>query len=211
MADIPYLTKTTAIKEFLEKIQETGVPAKIDREYLPSIGFTSSSDRPLITLFKFLGFLDKSGAPTDLYHKYREKQQARKVLGKALMTAYSGLFATYPNAHKRDNDALADYFRTKTGLGGRAVSALVNTFKALAENAEFEGVDEIALDLEEEAKIDVAKTTKRRVDASLMSGGPSIAINIQLQLPVTENETVYDKLFISLRKNLLTPAEKEEK
>src|SRR5438309_2305870 len=113
MTGIPYLTKTTAIKEFLEKVQETGVPTKIDREYLPSIGFTSSSDRPLITLFKFLGFLDKSGAPTDLYRKYRDKKNAKRVLGRALATAYSGLFATYPDAHKRDNDALADYFRTK--------------------------------------------------------------------------------------------------
>lgn len=36
---------------------------------------------------------------------------------------------------------------------------------------------------------------------------PSIAINIQLQLPETENAAVYDNLFRSLRKHLLTASE----
>lgn len=36
---------------------------------------------------------------------------------------------------------------------------------------------------------------------------PQIAINIQLQLPETENGEVYEKLFKALRENLLTPKE----
>lgn len=36
---------------------------------------------------------------------------------------------------------------------------------------------------------------------------PTIAINIQLQLPETENPIVYDNLFKSLRKNLLNPSD----
>jgi hypothetical protein len=34
---------------------------------------------------------------------------------------------------------------------------------------------------------------------------PTIAINLQLQLPETENAAVYENLFKSLRKHLLTP------
>ena len=36
---------------------------------------------------------------------------------------------------------------------------------------------------------------------------PTIAINIQLQLPETEKIEVYEKLFTALRKHLLTPDE----
>ena len=39
---------------------------------------------------------------------------------------------------------------------------------------------------------------------------PTIAINIQLQLPETDNPDVYDNLFRSLRKNLLTPSDDNE-
>src|SRR5439155_1978904 len=112
MAEFVYLIKPSAIKEFLEKIHETGVPAKVSQDYLVSIGFKSKNDRPLIALFKSLGFLDQSGAPTDLYRKYREKKQAPKVLAMAIMTTYSDLYATYPDAHRKDSEALADYFRT---------------------------------------------------------------------------------------------------
>ncbi len=132
MSEFVYLVKPSAIKEFLEKIHETGVPSKISQEYLVSIGFKSKNDRPLITLFKSLGFLDQSGAPTNLYREYRNRERGPKVLAKAIMSTYADLYATYPEAHKKDADALADYFRTKTGLGSRAVSALVNTFKAFA-------------------------------------------------------------------------------
>ena len=37
------------------------------------------------------------------------------------------------------------------------------------------------------------------------SGSPTIAINIELHLPATDNPDVYDQLFKSLRKNLLSP------
>jgi hypothetical protein len=46
------------------------------------------------------------------------------------------------------------------------------------------------------------------VGASLAFGTtPQIAINIQLQLPETENAEVYEKLFKALRENLLCPKE----
>lgn len=37
------------------------------------------------------------------------------------------------------------------------------------------------------------------------NGAPTIAINIELHLPATDNPEVYDQLFKSLRKNLLSP------
>ncbi|SRR6266566_3499851 len=207
MTDFPYLTKTSAIKDFLEKIHETGVPAKIDQTYLPTIGFTSSNDRPLIPLFKFLGFLDKTGKPTELYQKYRAKKDASKILAKAIKDAYSGLFTTYPDASKRDVEALSDYFRTTTGKGTAVVKAVVSTFKALCENADFSTHGEIV----EEEKVEEVVTKKKTGRTSISIGeSPTITINIQLQLPVTESDTFYDKLFASLRKNLLVPVEEEK-
>lgn len=162
MANIPYLTKTSAVKDFLKKIQETGEPSKVTIAYLKTIGFTSSNDQPLLPVFKFLGFLDSSGAPTDLYRKYRNKKEAPKVLGRAVSSAYSGLYATYPDAHKRDAEALANYFRESTGLGERAVSAIVNTFKTLSESADFEGLEELG-EVEEEIRLAPKKKVAREI------------------------------------------------
>jgi len=207
MEKVPYLTKTAVIKEFLNKIQETGTPTKVSQEYLESIGFTSSNDRPLVPLFKFLGFLDSSGVPTGIYKKYRNKKEAPRVLASAIRGAYLGLFSTYPDAYRKDDEALADYFRTSTGLGERSVSALVNTFKKLCENGDFAGVPGSAEEVGDEEGT-VPEVKKRKVVPGMLS--PEIVINIQLQLPPSDKEEVYDKLFASLRKNLILPCTEEK-
>ncbi len=207
MEKVPYITNTSSVKGFLQKIQETGEPSKVTQAHLESIGFASKNDRPLISLFKYIGFLDTSGVPTDRYRKYRSKKNGPRVLAVAIKSAYSGLFATYPDAYRRDVEALADYFRTQTGLGERTVGVVVSTFKELCENADFEGLEEgIEDQVTEDAK---SKGAEKRTPAS-RAVSPEIVINIQLQLPLSEKEEVYDKLFASLRKNLIQPCNEEK-
>ncbi len=203
MADIPYLSKTGTIANFLTHLQGAGVPAKVDRTYLDSVGFKSSSDRPIIVLLKFIGFLDSAGRPTEVWQDYRDKGKARKVLGKAVVTAYSDLFGTFPDAPRRDFEALMNYFRTKTGLADPTLRAVVGTFKALCELSTFEGLDEI----EDKEEAPERKKALRREFA--VAGVPSVSINIQLQLPATDNEEIYDKLFAALRKHLYTEPDRE--
>ncbi len=124
-----------------------------------------------------------------------------------IKSAYSGVFTTYTDAFRRDAEALADYFRTQTGLGDRGVTAAVGTFKALCESADFDGLEEGTEDeAEEEERVE--RIEKRKSLSGAVS--PQIVINIQLQLPVSEKEEVYDKLFASLRKNLILPCSEEK-
>jgi len=208
MSNIPYLTKASAIEEYLAKIPEIGVPEKVTQDYLPTIGLSSSSDRPLIPLFRFLGFLDASGKPTTLYGEYRDTDKAGAVLARALKESYVGLYATYPDAHTKDVEAVANYFRTTTKLGDRAVRAMVDTFKALCGKADFEALEEG----EGERGKRLVEGERKKVRRSDVESefGPSISINIQLTIPITDNEAIYDKLFSSLRRNLLTPSEEEK-
>ncbi len=205
MVDYPYMTKTSTIADFLDHLQSAGVPEKVDRTYLDSTGFTSSSDRPIVGVLEFIGFVESSGKPTPSWQQYKARAMARKVLGKAILTAYADLFKTYPDAPRKDLEALMDFFRSKSGLGDRAVSAMVNTFKELCARAEFEGLEEVVTGDETPAG---GKTTPKR--GTSFPGAPSVSINIQLQLPATENEEIYDKLFAALRKHLYIEPEREK-
>lgn len=210
MAEYPYLTKTSAIKTFLSKVQETGIPAAVSQKHLASIGLASSNDRPLIPLFRALGFINQSGVPTEVYRSYKNRAEAKKVLARAILKAYSGLYATYPDAHKLDNETLANYFRTRTGASERTVSAIVNTFKTLCESADFGEIETIEEEKEPEKREIVSKDERKTRALPPSFSTPAITINIQLQLPITENEAVYEKLFASLRKNLLEPTQEEK-
>jgi hypothetical protein len=60
-----YAVKTGSLKEYLQKLKskELSVPEKVNREYLKSVGYTSSNDFPIIRVLQSIGFMDKSDTP----------------------------------------------------------------------------------------------------------------------------------------------------
>lgn len=131
MVNYPYINKTGALKQFLQKIPETGVPDKVSQGHLYSLGFKSINDRPIIRILKFIKFLDDSGVPTDRYKKFRDKSKSSAILGSALQEAYSELFKIYPNANDKDTQTLQNFFSTQTGLAASSVKSVVDTFKTM--------------------------------------------------------------------------------
>jgi len=52
MDKFPYILVPNSIKQFLDKIQSTGIPNKVTYDYLGTIGFKSSNHRSLIQIMK---------------------------------------------------------------------------------------------------------------------------------------------------------------
>lgn len=58
----PTVQSSDKFKSFLRKLDEVGMPDKVDLPYLKSIGFNSSSHRSFIPAIKFIGLVeDKRG------------------------------------------------------------------------------------------------------------------------------------------------------
>jgi hypothetical protein len=184
-------------------MQTLGVPGKVTQEYLQSVGFKSKNDRYLLPILKALKFLDPGGIPTDRWRAYRDKQKAKGVLAAAITETYSGLFETYPDAYRRDNEALRNYFSTHSGsLNESTLQLVVRTFKVLCGEADFESAAAGEEVLEREEVKDQS-TSKRVRRESVEGGGLTININIQLQLPATDDASVYEKLFEAMNKTIL--------
>jgi hypothetical protein len=200
VADFPYTPQPASIKRFLSHVQSAGVPDKVTQKYLEKVGFKSTNDRYLIGVLKFVGFLDASGVPTKVWQSYRNKKTAGATLAAALRRCYADLFGTYPDAYRKDNEALRNYFSAHTKVAESTLGLIVSTFKTFCENADFEG--------EQPPETDEAATEpktplvppKRTPPKALPTGLPAVNINIQLQLPATDDATIYDKLFAA-RKN----------
>lgn len=206
MADFPYTTVLNKLKTFLKKIQDIGIPDIVDKKLLASSGFSGSNDSTIIPVLKFIGFIDDNGKPTSRWTQYRDKARAGKVIAEAINEAYSELFTLYPDANNRSTDELKNFFSTKTTAGSRAVSQTVSTFKSLCENADFSEVPSKITEKPEiistkKEEINIAKIKK---EISGFETGITININIQLTLPETTDETVYNKFFEALKKHLLT-------
>jgi hypothetical protein len=124
-------------------------------------------------------------------------------MASCLRTAYSELFSTFPDADRKDVEALTNFFRANTKTGDATLRNIVGTFRTLCEFADFQQSAEIVWDTKEGIESPMPKARTTYAGTSPSEGqGLVVNLNIQLQLPVTEDATIYDKIFQSLRKNL---------
>jgi hypothetical protein len=214
MTDYPYIKVIANLKKFFPIIQSSGVPEKVTLKTLESYGFKSTNDRRIINVLKSIQFLSDIGIPTDHWKNYRNKEVAPIVLGKVIKITYQDLFTTYPDAHRRDNEAIRNFFSTHTKVGEQALSAMVSTFKTLCDMSKFEDItyekDPIdqpsqSKEINEPMKIITTKLTDNNISIPLCNPEIplSLNINIELHLPASNSSEVYDNLFQSLRKHLL--------
>jgi len=201
MAEFLYTPSPKNVTDFFNKMESIGIPqTKVTRNSIKQYGFTSSNDRYLIGVLKSLGFLSADNLPAERWQDYRSKSNRAFVMAQAIREAYSGLFKTYEDANKRDDEALRDYFRANTKVGDKTVELMLNTFKNLCALADFEAVPA------EIAAPEAPVSDKERVIhiPAETPPGLTVNINVQLTLPATDDESVYDKLFSSLKNNLLS-------
>jgi hypothetical protein len=136
MPEYAYTTVTGKIKPLLEKIRTVGVPSKVTGEWLKTLGFTSTNDRSLVGVLKFVGLIDQTGIPTARWSAYRGASH-KTVLGEAIRSGYADLYAVYPDAHTRSNMDLQHVFSTSSSAGQQVVGKTIQTFKALVDEAAF--------------------------------------------------------------------------
>ncbi len=189
-----------SIPRFLQHIRTANVPAKVTVAYLKSAGFKSSNDAALISIFKSLGFLDASGVPTQLWKQFRGGEQTgRAILGEALRKTYAGLFELHPDAQRKDDEAIGNWIRANSSMSQDGVNRAIRTFKTLCSEATFSGADAAV----SAAPTSPAAAASSKVLPSLKtSGAPHLNINIELQIPASNDPDVYDSFFAAMKKHL---------
>jgi len=204
MQKYPYIVKIGSLRDFLKKVPGIGVPDKITTTTLKGLGYTSSNDAPIPRILKFIGFIGEDGTPSDSYRLFRNKEKSSAVMAASLKKAYAELFQTYPDAHNKDTEALRNFFSTSTEGGEAVLVNTVNTFKALCEFADFEVPPiETGMVSGEGASETISKVPITKVPVQTAAAGLTINVNIELQLPATEDSSIYDKIFESLKKHIL--------
>jgi hypothetical protein len=130
------------------------------------------------------------------------------VIGEAVRDGYSELFHAYPEAQSASPDQLATFFRSNTDLGGEAISKAVTTFRSLAGLADFSsaishqrdtGDGDSGANSNGDREVEKPPTPPRTNQPPVV-----INVNLQLTLPASNDPAVYDALFASLNKNVLS-------
>jgi Family of unknown function (DUF5343) len=159
--------------------------------------------------------LDDNAVPTERYFAFLDQSQSKQVLAQAIREAYGDLFAVNVKANELTTSEVKNKLRTLTqGKNSEKVLGLMaNTFKALVDYAEWVPDDK---KVEEKKKEQGAGQKPQASGKELpaqpdLDDEPSIAgklqkaqlhYNIQIHLPESRDQAVYDALFKSLKKHL---------
>lgn len=196
------MVNTGNLKEFLqkEKSKTIGLPDKINRDFLKTVGYKSGNDYAIITVLKSIDFVDASNSPTQLFRDFRTEKSGQ-VMASALKNSYAELFTIYPEEpHKKSNEELENFFaKGKPELKKPTLKCYIDTFRVLAEFADFGAPSYKESGEKEAVEVFEEKEKKKLLQ---VPEGLAINLNIQITLPVTDDAKVYENIFKALREHI---------
>jgi hypothetical protein len=206
-----YTLKPSAIPAYFDAILDAHPPDRFSVKFLENLGFTSTNDRLFVGILKELGFLNADGTPQQRYFEFMDRSRSKQVLAEEIREAYSELFAINKKANELSVDEIKNKLRTlyagkKTDL---VIGNIAKTFAALCQYADFtkpevpkpaEAPKVIeGKHVEPKPELEGAPPARKKTVSISMD---SLQYHINIVLPESRDQAVYDAIFKSLKEHL---------
>lgn len=206
-----YTLKPGSIAAYFDAILAAQPPERFSIKFLENLGFTSTNDRLFIGILKDLGFLNADGVPQQRYYDFLDKSRSKTVVAAGVRDSYSDLFAINTKANELSASDVKNKLRTL--YSGKKTDGVIDriakTFAALCEYGDF--TQPVSQGSKPDTKNDSKKEdqTNKKPEAGIAGLGQTIALDslqyhINIVLPETRDQGVYDAIFRSLREHLGT-------
>lgn len=199
-------------------------PSKVDADTLKKLSIAPKNESMVINVLRFLGFIDdesnKTTTASTVFLKHDDAAFS-SALEKVVKEAYKELFDTVgDNAWSADRGALIGFFRvqdetsaltatrqaiafeTLASLSGHGEAVQVKTPRSKKPNEKpTEGRNVRAA-----AAISGAKSNPVQDQSSVRGAGAAnlgLTVRIEINLPAQGDQETYDRIFQSIKKNLL--------
>ena len=208
-----YTIKTGALQAYFDAMLDAQPPERFSLKFLENLGFTSTNDRLFIGILKDLGFLNRDGTPQQRYFDFLDRSRSWHVLAEGVREAYADLFAVNTKANEFTIQDAKNKLRTlysgkKTDL---VIGNIAKTFRALCDLADFSGVPATRQERRPaEESTEVSQPEHESPSQHPREDAPSLGrirvsglqYHINIVLPETRDQAVFDAIFKSLRDHL---------
>jgi len=185
-----YVYSVGQINDVLDKIKETGRPDKLTLTYVQNTWLLKNAQySAVLKILEDMGFLASDGTPTDIYAEFQNPDHSGRVLAEGVKKVYPTLFKAYPNAQDMPKETLEGYLKQHTGADKTVIDKIYGTIKRLCSLADFSTAS--------------SSTTTTGSSISSVNLPIPITMNIQIVIPSDATAEQYDKIFSSIKKNLL--------
>jgi hypothetical protein len=207
-ASLPYLVAPGSIKTALERIRSAATPDRVTRDFVTTkLQIKGGTGFALIPYLKKIGLVASDGSPTELYKQFRNPSSGGVAIARAVKGGYSALAEVNEYFFDLSDKELLDLIVQVTGLerDNQVAKLTFSTLKILKSFANFE------------AKADVEETPPNLGDQSSSAAqihqlpatsrgqvGLNLAYTINLNLPATSDQAVFNAIFRSLKEHLFS-------
>lgn len=212
MASLPYISSTGNIDKALNGIKSASVPERVSQDFVKTIlKIPGGSGDQMTTFLKKINFATSDGKPTDLYTKFRNPSSSGYALAEAIRHAYAPLYVRNEFTHQLSDEHLLGLIVEETGQphDSNPVKLAFACIKALKKHAVFdkeaEAVEEIvdAADTVQSHSVTRANVAEKHLPNKPNSIGLNLGYTINLNLPATTDQAVFNAIFKSLKEHLL--------
>ncbi len=205
---LPYLVSPGSIKTALERIRQAATPERVTGDFVSTkLAIKGGTGAALIPFLKKIGLVNSDGTPTDLYKQYRNPETGAAAIGAAIKFGYKKLEQVNEYFYELNDNELRALIVQVTGTeqDSQVAKLTFSTLKTLKTFAKFDesASGEHTSDTQppgiSKPDLDLSKRHRQR-DA----GGLNLSYTINLNLPATSEQAVFNAIFKSLREHLLS-------
>jgi hypothetical protein len=134
----PYTTQPSALRRLLAEIPKRPKPPKVTLDTLKGWNVSKNNNASTaIGVLKKIGMLNDTGQPLDAYAAFMSSGTGAIALGVKLRETYRILFENSKSPQSTSTEELKTLFNIHSGGGEDAMRLQIQTFKILAEFADF--------------------------------------------------------------------------
>ncbi len=211
-----YTLKAGSIPAYFNAMLDAQPPERFSLKFLEKLGFTSTNDRLFIGILKDLGFLNRDGQPQPRYFDFMDRTRSNQVLAEGIRDAYADLFAINTKANEFTAQEAKNKLRTlyagkKTDL---VIGNVAKTFRALCDHADFSS-SPLSKKVHEDNDVGVnqpqsgqerEQQQRQPLEEAVHPSGKikvsGLQYHINIVLPDSRDQAVFDAIFKSLREHL---------
>lgn len=220
----PYMSGAAGLVQAVSHLRRS-FPAQVAADTLKKLGIASNNETYVLNILRFIGVLDtegkKSATAAGVFNKHNDAE-FQAGFTELVATAYADLFSLHGDAAwSLPTDKLISYFRNTDHTSAIVGQRQASTFQALAAlSGKADSTSRAPAPKAKKAEKGIAKvvTTKSvkkpaqtvapaSTDAAKRSGqnpsGMALTVRVEINLPAGGDQETYDRIFKSIRENLL--------
>lgn len=195
-------------------------PNKVNADTLRKLGIAPQNESYVINTLRYIGVIDEEGDKTPnavAAFNYHENPEFQKAFGAMVKDAYKELFEIHGDASwEQSFDKLIGFFRNAdqtSDVVGRRQASTFQALAALAGHGEIPAPPKQKSSTTKPKPEKTEKSAKQNPPADLGTGGAQggngkqrdvgLTVRIEVNLPPAADQETYDRIFRSIRDNLL--------